>query len=139
MARAISVKIPVATMLKDSEDALARLKSESENKDAVMAEYVIRYNAWLHSVFTSVADTIKFDTDTVSLGYKYNDSSNFIDIKVKFDSKLNDSKPIKPDFLGGYQYEEAVKSLESAIFLLKKTEQTEVSTSTYGAIIQYLR
>jgi hypothetical protein len=139
MARSISVKIPVSVMLKDAEDALVRIKSDYASQDAIRADYDFAYLGWLHSVFNSVVNTIEFDEKMVGLGYQYNHGNNFLDIKVAFDAKFNDTKPIKPETLGGYQYQEAVKALESAIFLLKKTEQTEISTSTYGAIIQYLR
>lgn len=70
--------------------------------------------------------------------YRYD--SKTVVVSQRFEVALDKlpKKPEQPQTIPDYQYREMVEEIGNAIRILKLTDQTEVSTSTYNSVAKYL-
>jgi hypothetical protein len=146
MARAISVKIPTATVIEMIENKVAEYKEQIENYPTLLANYKTEYKAWVKQVSDKVADVIAnghnlFDgdyEDTVGVNRSYR---NGIEIRVgkNLIGDLADSEPTRPVDVDGWQgVKTKVKDLEKTLAVLRLTPQETVTSSTYNSVLELL-
>lgn len=75
----------------------------------------------------------------VSTNYRYG-SEYPVEVVQKFEVSADKlpPRPEQPETIGDYLYREMVEEISNAVRILKLTDQTEVSTSTYNSVAKYL-
>ena len=137
MARAINVKIPTAKVIEALEDKLAELLVEKETYPARRAQYEADFDVWKLKL-AQMVDTTKIDG--VSVNERRWAAKPEIDIQITYTLPASADIPERPEPPAnpGYREREAEQSIEQALRVLRLTEQTEVSASTYNSVAQYL-
>jgi hypothetical protein len=147
MARAISVKIPVSTLIADIESSIAKI-------DEAVASYADEYKAYKQSVVeynqTLVAKVIEVISNPSNIGTDSNSpvriSSNYRGgVSVDFDSQAlgfpeRPTEPTKPNekTYFGRDYTTRKEILEKNLRILRMTLQEEVSASSYSSVIDLI-
>lgn len=147
MARAISVKIPVSTLISDIENSIAKI-------DSAVASYADEYKAYKEEVkaFESAltAKVIEAISNPSNLGTDSNAlvriSTNYRGgISVDFDSQAlgfpeRPTEPSKPNekTYFGREYTSRKEILEKNLRILRMTLQEEVSASSYSSVIDLI-
>lgn len=147
MARAISVKIPVSTLIADIENSIAKI-------DASIASYADEYKAYKEQVkafeASLAAKVIEAISDPSNLGTDSNSpiriSTNYRGgISVDFDSQAlgfpeRPTEPSKPNdkTYFGREYTTRKEILEKNLRILRMTLQEEVSASSYSSVIDLI-
>jgi hypothetical protein len=133
MARAISVKVSTAKVIKALEDKLATGTKAIANNEKKRKEYDKVEKAWAKEVSDLVFKQIS--KASVSAHENYRDEVN-VSINLPAGTiKL----PAKPDLeleqeLGRWE----VQEIENAIRILKMTDEETVNASTFNKLAQYL-
>jgi len=147
MARAISVKIPVSTLIADIEASIAKI-------DNAVASYADEYKAYKESlkafdaalsakVIEAISDPSNIGTDfssPVRISTNYNGR-----ISVDFDAEAlgfpaRPTEPAKPNekTYYGREYTTRKEILEKNLRILRMTTQEEVSASSYSSVIDLI-
>ena len=137
MARAISVKVSTAKVIKALETKLSDGTKAVSNNEKKRKEYQKVEKAWSKEVAKlAVAQIAK--AENFSANRRYN---NEINIDFNLPAGVIDL-PNEPQRehqqTSEWQYKEMVDEIENAIRILKMTDEEVVSTSTYNAIARYL-
>jgi hypothetical protein len=147
MARAISVKIPVSTLIADIESSIAKI-------DEAVANYADEVKAYKQSILdynkVLVAKVIEAISDPTNIGTDGNSpvciSTNYRGgVSVDFDSDAlgypaRPSEPAKPNdkTYFGREYTTRKEILEKNLRILRMTLQEEVSASSYSSVIDLI-
>jgi hypothetical protein len=145
MARAVSVKIPTATVIEMLEAKLAEItKAEKDYPTLLNAFYkdikvygkavaeLIGKNA---NKFVSY-DEFNLESDNFSLTSDYR---NLVQVQLgKGLSAKVGEKPTKPQEVGGWQATQHKEQLEKTLKLLKLTDQESVNASTYNSVLDLI-
>lgn len=137
MARAINVKIPTAKVIEALENKLAELQEEKETYPARRAQFEADFDVWKLTL-AQMVDTTKIDS--VQVNERRWSSKPEIDVLITYTIQATKDIPERPEPPAnpGYREREMEDNIENALRILKMTEQTEVSASTYNSIAQYL-
>jgi hypothetical protein len=149
MARNISVKIPVASLISEIESKIAEI-------DSAIATYPADYEKYEKAVEKYNKQVVKFISDYVSkninkIGDDYSSdiriSSNYNGrVELIVDKDKIEGFPEKPEAPRkpnqtewfGREHTTRKQLLEKNLRILRMTSQEEVSASTYGAVMELL-
>jgi hypothetical protein len=149
MARNISVKVPVATLVASIEAKIAEIDEAVANYPALYE----KYEADIQAYKTKVAEFVSgyLSKNVGRIGYDYSDpiriSTSYNGrIELTFDKDIIEGfperpvEPKKPNQHSHYgrEYTSQRDLLERNLKILKMTSQEEVNASTYGAILELL-
>ena len=148
MARTMSVKIPVASLIADIEASIAKIDEAVENYSAEATAYrdeMAKYDKAL------IAKAIEALSNPDNIGTEHNSpiriqrNSYRNDVSVEFDPEAlgfpeKPTEPIKPNdkTYFGREYITRKELLERNLRILKMTTQEEVSASSYSAVIDLI-
>lgn len=149
MARNISVKVPVATLIAEIEAKIAEIDEAVANYPAELQAYEQAQEAYKGEV---VAFMAKFLTsNSHSVGYDYEDTLRIQRMyNGRFELALNTDaitdfpkEPVQPEKPNpsewfGREHTTRKNLLEKNLRILRMTSQEEVNASTYGAIMEIL-
>ena len=148
MARNISVKVPVASLIAQIEAKIAEIDAEIENYPAARKQYEIDQEAYKAKVAEFVAGFVANNIDRI--GYNYEDTiklatrGSIVELEFRTDSIEGFPKPpespSEPNQRSYYGRDWATPKqlLEKNLKILRMTSQEEVSASTYGAVMELL-
>jgi len=147
MARTISVKVPVATLISDIESAIEKIDEAVKTYATDVAKYKadrIKYEELtVKAVIKALSNKDLFGTNydsTVRVGSTY---GNRIEVSVDKailglpDAPVQPSEPNQRESFGR-EYTTRKAVLERNLKILKMTSQEEVNASTYGSILELL-
>jgi hypothetical protein len=149
MARNISVKVPVATLIANIENKIAEIDEAIANYPAALAQYEADKEAYKAKVAEFVTD---YATKNVGLmGFDYESPirinlhrGSIVELEFKADAIAGfPEKPTQPEQPNqtryyGRDYVTPKSILEKNLRILRMTTQEEVNASTYGAIMEIL-
>ena len=148
MARNISVKVPVGTLISTIEAKLAEIDKavadypETRKKyEADLEKYKEQVAKAVSKFLKSNADKIGYDHDSiVRIGHSYNGR-----LELQFDTDALElpkrpTEPERPNQNRWYGRDHANQKelLEKNLKILRMTSQEEVNASTYGAVMELL-
>jgi len=149
MARNISVKVPVASLIQSIEDRIAEIDQAIIDYPRLRDEYEVANEAYKSQVASFVSDYLSKNLDKI--GYDFND---IIRISRAYNGKFEltfdvesiegfPEKPVEPSRPNqnewfGREHATRKSLLEKNLKILKMTSQEEVNASTYGAIMEIL-
>ena len=148
MARSISVKVPVATLISSIENKIAEIDEAVTNYPAVREQYEKDLDVYKDKMAQAVAKFLKNNTDKI--GYSHDDlvrisTSYGGKLELAFDSEAmglpkRPSEPERPNQSRWYGRDHANQKelLEKNLKILRMTSQEEVNASTYGAVMELL-
>ena len=149
MARSISVKVPVASLIAEIENKIAEI-------DEAVASYPAEREAFEKAQETYKADVVAFmakflTSNNHSVGYDYDDTLRIsrayngrfelvLDTDAITDFPKEPVAPTKPNQREWFGREHTTRKelLEKNLRILRMTSQEEVNASTYGAIMEIL-
>ena len=148
MARTMSVKIPVASLIADIEKSIAKI-------DEAVANYATEATAYRDEMAkydkALIAKAIEALSNPDNIGTEHNSpiriqrNSYRNDVSVEFDPEAlgfpeKPTEPIKPNdkTYFGREYVTRKELLERNLRILKMTTQEEVSASSYSAVIDLI-
>jgi hypothetical protein len=136
MAR-INVKIATDKIVEALEKKLAQVTAEKQGEAKAKETYDKEVKAWEEKVIKLISTKPK--SVEVAHNYRYSPENGVI-VTQRFEVKGDKlpERPTQPDTIPDYQYREIVEEIGNAIRILKLTDQTEVSTSTYNSVAKYL-
>ena len=134
----ISVKIATVKVIKALEVKLAQVEKDYAGQEANEAKFEKLKEKWQKEIF-AIALTPKTKATNVRISNKsYNETIN-IDFDIPKGSSVFPDEPEKDfEVFSRWQFNETKEELESAIRILKMTDEETVSTSTYQAVARYL-
>jgi hypothetical protein len=148
MARTLSVKVPVSTLIADIEKSIAKIDEDVANyAEAIKAykEAVKKYEAdVMAKALEAISNPDNIGTESnspvrLTSSYRYNT------ISVEFDTDALGfpEKPTEPQRPNqkesfGREYTTRKEILERNLRILKMTNQEEVSASSYSAVIDLI-
>lgn len=149
MARNISVKVPVASLVAEIEAKIAEIEQAIADYPRVREEYEKANEQYKSDVVAFVADfltsnnhTVGYDLDdTIRIGRGYGGK-----LELTFDTEAiagfpeKPTEPSRPNQSEWFGREHTTRKslLEKNLKILRMTSQEEVSASTYGAIMEIL-
>lgn len=148
MARNISVKIPVASLVSTIESKIAEIDTAVANYPAEREQYDKDLEAYKAEVAKFVSDFLSknsgkvgYDHDSiVRINHSYNGR-----LELTFDADALElpkrpEEPKRPNQNEWFGREHATRKqlLERNLKILRMTSQEEVSASTYGAVMELL-
>jgi hypothetical protein len=148
MARTISVKVPVATLIANIENKIAEIDAAIANYPAEREAYDKANEAYKAKVAEFVAGFVANNIDKI--GYDYDDTirlmtrGSVVELEFKTDAIAGfPQKPVEPNRPNqntyyGRDYVTPKSILEKNLRILQMTSQEEVNASTYGAIMEIL-
>ena len=148
MARNISVKVPVSTLVAEIENKIAEIDEAIKNYPAEREAYNKANEAYKAEVAKFVADFVAKNIDKI--GYDYDDTirlmgrGSIVELEFKTDAIAGfPEKPVEPvrpnqSEWFGREHTNRRNLLEKNLRILKMTSQEEVNASTYGAIMEIL-
>jgi hypothetical protein len=148
MARNISVKVPVATLIASIENKIAEIDAAIANYPAEREAYDKANEAYKAEVAKFVAGFVANNIDKI--GYDYDDTirlmtrGSVVELEFKTDAIAGfPEKPAEPqrpnqNTYYGRDYVTPKSILEKNLRVLRMTSQEEVNASTYGAIMELL-
>ena len=140
MGKTINVKVPTVKVIKGLQSALDNRKKQLADSDKGQKDYDKAREDFIKSVTESVlSGKVKVLETEVSRYYNKNEPRVILTCSVPKGLK----EPQSDDFgiITGWakqNVESEISELENAIRILKMTEATEVSTSTYSGVAKYL-
>jgi len=148
MARTLSVKIPVSTLIADIELSIAKIDEEVANYSEAVKTYKEEAKQYELDVMAKAKEALSnpanIGTDSSSpvrltSSYRYNS------ISVEFDTDVlgfpeKPKEPVRPNQKEsfGREYTTRKEILERNLRILKMTTQDEVSASSYSAVIDLI-
>ena len=149
MARNISVKVPVASLIAEIENKIAEIEQAIADYPRKREEYEKAQEKYKSDVVAFVADFLTSNNHTV--GYDYDDTIRIARayggrFELTFDTEAIAGFPEKPEEPSrpnqnewfGREHTTRKSLLEKNLKILRMTSQEEVSASTYGAIMEIL-
>jgi hypothetical protein len=148
MARTMSVKIPVASLIADIEKSILKI---DEAVEAFSSEYKAYKDELAEYEKALIAKAIEAMSNPDNIGTDHNSpiriqrNSYRNDVSVEFDPEAlgfpeKPTEPIKPNdkTYFGREYITRKELLERNLRILKMTTQEEVSASSYSAVIDLI-
>lgn len=147
MARTLSVKIPVSTLVSDIETSIAKIDEAVANYSEEVKLYkeaLVQYNADL------VAKVIEAISDPANIGSNHDSlvriNANYRGgVSVEFDNEAlgfpaRPTEPTRPNekTYFGREYTTRKEILEKNLRILRMTTQEEVSASSYSSVIDLI-
>ena len=149
MARNISVKVPVASLVAEIEAKIAEIDKAIADYPRKREEYEKANEAYKTEVANFIANYLANNADKV--GYDYEDTIRISrayngKVEVQFDTEAIAGFPEKPEEPSrpnqnewfGREHTSRKALLEKNLKILRMTSQEEVNASTYGAIMEIL-
>jgi hypothetical protein len=148
MARSISVKVPVASLIAQIEEKIFQIDEAIKNYPNARKQYEDAQEAYKTKVAEFVANYV--NKNVGQIGYDYDSTirlmtrGNVVELEFRTEAIANfpeaPEAPEQPNQTKYYGRDwVAPKSiLEKNLKILKMTSQEEVSASTYGAILEIL-
>ena len=147
MARTLSVKIPVSTLIADIEASIAKIDEAVANYAEEVKTYKADLKAYEASlsakVIEAISDPSNIGTDSnslvrISTNYRGGISVDFDTQALGFPERPTD--PIKPNekTYFGREYTTRKEILEKNLRILRMTTQEEVSASSYSSVIDLI-
>ena len=149
MARNISVKVPVTTLVASIENKIAEIDEAIANYPALYEKYEADIQAYKTKVAEFVSDYLS--KNVARIGYDYSDPIRISTayngrVELTFDKDIIEGfpeRPIEPkkpnsQTYYGREYTSQRELLERNLKILRMTSQEEVNASTYGAILELL-
>lgn len=136
MAR-MNVKIATDKIISALEAKLSQIQKDKADEKKNKEAYDKAVKDWEAKVIKLA--TGKPKTVQVSTNYRYG-SEYPVNVVQQFEVSADKvpPRPEQPETIGDYTYREIVEEISNAIRILKLTDQTEVSTSTYNSVAKYL-
>lgn len=135
MARALTVKVSVAKVIKALETKLAETEKDFAEQEAKEAKYKKAYDAWQKQAAKILVASFS-KAENIRIASRYNGKTN-----IDFDIP-NAELPTQPerDFtqLQEWRFREIKEEITNALRILRMTDEEFVSTSTMKSISQYL-
>jgi hypothetical protein len=148
MARSISVKIPVSSLIQMIEEkiaeidkAIASYPADLEKHEKEIEAYKKKVAKFVSEYLASNSAKVGFDhnsTIRVSNHYGRIDLTFDVDSIQDFPKKPEQPKKPNPTEHFGRDYTTRKDLLEKNLKILRMTSQEEVSASTYGAVMEIL-
>ena len=148
MARTMSVKIPVASLIADIEKSIAKIDEAVANYSAEATAYrdeLAKYEK------TLIAKAIEAMSNPDNIGTDHNSpiriqrNSYRNDVSVEFDPEALDfpakpEEPVKPNQKEwfGREHQTRKQILERNLKVLRMTTQEEVSASSYSSVMELI-
>ena len=148
MARNISVKVPVSTLVAEIENKIAEIDEAIANYPAEREAFEKANEEYKATLAKFVADYVVKNIDKI--GYNYDDTirltgrGSVVELEFKTDAIADfPQKPVEPvrpnqSEWFGREHTNRRNLLEKNLRILKMTSQEEVNASTYGAIMEIL-
>ena len=148
MARTMSVKIPVASLIIDIENSIAKIDADVANYANERKEYEEATQAYKGKVASAVSEYLKSNADKI--GYDYD---SVIRISTNYNGRLElvidpeliglgekPTEPSKPNQKEWFGREHATRKqiLERNLKVLRMTTQEEVSASSYSSVMELI-
>ena len=149
MARNISVKVPVVSLIAEIESkiadidkAVASYPAEREAYEKAQEKYKEDVVAFLAKFLTSNSHSVGYDyDDTLRISRAYNGRFELVaDTDAIKGFPEEPVSPVKPNQKEWFGRDHATRKelLEKNLRILRMTSQEEVNASTYGAIMELL-
>jgi hypothetical protein len=135
MAKALTVKVSVAKVIKALETKLAQVEKDYSNQEANEAKYQKSLEAWKKQAAKILVDSFS-KAENIRIATRYNGTTN-IDFDVP-GAKVPEEPKREFDVLPEWKYRETKEDINNAIRILNLTDEEVVSTSTMRSISQYL-
>ena len=138
MSRAITVKVPVAKVITALEASLSTLEKNYATQEESEAKYQKKREAWTKELTNYAVANIKSAVNLRTNYRSWNNTLN-IDYDITVSEKDLPKEPEK-DFvtIHAHSYNEQKEEMESALRILKMTDEEFVAASTMKAISRYL-
>ena len=149
MARNISVKVPVATLIASIEAKIAEINKAIADYPRLRSEYEKANEAYKTEVAQFISNYLANNSNNI--GYEYDDAIRITRtysgrLELVFDTDALPNFPKQPEEPRrpnqnewfGREHTTQKSLLEKNLKILKMTTQEEVSASTYGAIMEIL-
>lgn len=148
MARSISVKVPVSTLISSIESKIAEINKAVEDYPETRKKYEADLETYKDKVAQAVSKFLKSNSDKI--GHNFDDvvriSSNYGGrLELTFDQEAlafpkRPTEPERPNQSRWYGRDHATQKdlLEKNLKILRMTTQEEVNASTYGAVMELL-
>jgi hypothetical protein len=138
MSRALTVKVPVAKVIAALESSLAKLEKDYSTQEESEAKYQKTREAWIKEIQEFAIANVKKAVN-LRTNYRAWSSTLNIDYDIMVNEKDLPKEPEK-DFvtIHHHSYKDSKEEIESALRLLKMTDEEFVSASTMKAISKYL-
>jgi len=128
---AISIKVSRDKLIAALEAKLKLFKKQDADAKKAYDKYQERLKAFLDKIKINILSG--YIDIRIESPYAHHISINFLD----GDTKFVDSRPIDPGVKVN-KHATAISDIENALALLKMSTQTEISTSNYKDVIQYI-
>jgi hypothetical protein len=149
MARNISVKVPVATLVAEIENKIAEIDAAIANYPAALAQYEADKEAYKSKVAEFITDYVTKNVGLMGFDYENPIRINLhrgtiVELEFKTEEIVGfPQKPEKPEQPNqtkyyGRDYVTPKSLLEKNLRILRMTTQEEVNATTYGAILEIL-
>jgi hypothetical protein len=146
MARALSVKVPTASLIALVEQKIADLKLAIANYPADLKQYKEDYKAYKREILAVAFDVIKAQPELLNDKDAFDVNTSYRgDVQVTINRTLVTlpEEPVRPEEPNtkayyGREYATKLDILERNLKVLKMTEQTEVNASTYSSVMELL-
>lgn len=146
MARALSVKVPTASLIALLEDKIATIQTAIADYPRAKAQYKEDVKAYKKSVLNLALAKIAsnpevlFDNDSLDVSTSYRN-----DVQITLDKDLFElpempeqpEDPNRKEWIGR-DHTTKLSVLEKTLAVLKLTNQEEVSASTYNSVMELL-
>jgi len=149
MARNISVKVPVASLVAEIENKIAEIDEAVANYPAEREAFEKAQEKYKEDVVAFLAEFLT--SNSHSVGYNYDDTLRItrtfggrFELQLDTDAitgfPVEPEQPTKPNQKEWFGRDHATRKelLEKNLRILKMTSQEEVNASTYGAIMEIL-
>ena len=148
MARSISVKVPVATLISSIENKIAEIDEAVANYPAVREQFDKDIELYKDKMAQAVSKFLK--NNATKIGYNHDDlvriNTNYNGrLELTFDNEAlglpkRPTEPERPNQNKWYGRDHANQKdlLEKNLKILRMTTQEEVNASTYGAVMELL-
>jgi hypothetical protein len=148
MARTMSVKIPVSSLIADIEASIAKIDESVANYADERKQYEADLETYKQKVAGAVSEYLKNNSDKI--GYDYD---SVIRISTNYSGRLE--LVIDPDLIGlgekptepqkpnqkewfGREHQTRKQILERNLKVLRMTTQEEVSASSYSSVMELI-
>jgi hypothetical protein len=148
MARTMSVKIPVSSLIADIEASIAKIDESVVNYADERKQYEAELEAYKKKVASVVGEYVKNNSDKI--GYDYDST---IRITTNYNGRLEltldpeliglGEKPTEPNKPNqkewfGREHQTRKQILERNLKVLRMTTQEEVSASSYSSVMELI-
>lgn len=147
MARALSVKVPTASLVSLVEEKIASIKALSASYPADVKQYELDTKKHEASLVASVINALTNSPELIGSDYgkpiRVSVGYRGVDVSIDASALGFPEAPKKPEDPNskryfGREYETPLGMLEKTLRILKMTTQEEVSASTYASVMDLL-